>query len=68
MKEAMDEQVVVRRRDEFVKASHDPELVRRLTATGTAIRTSTPDEMRTLMVAESANVEAMVQRLGLRQQ
>jgi hypothetical protein len=42
--------------------------VTRMTATGTSIRVSAPDEMRTLMAGESTNVESMIQRLGLRAQ
>ncbi len=47
-------------------ASKDPDLVRRMNGAGTSIRVSAPDEMRALMVSESANVESMIQRLGLR--
>jgi tripartite-type tricarboxylate transporter receptor subunit TctC len=54
--------------DAVVKASGDPELVRRLTTTGTLIRTSAPEEMRTLLINETASVESMIKRLGLRQQ
>ena len=60
--------VIAKLHDAVVKASHDPDLVKRLTATGTSIRTSTPEEMRTMMSDESANVESLVKRLGLRQQ
>lgn len=59
--------VVARLHDAFVAASRDPELVKRFAATGTTIRTSTPTEMRDLMVTETTNVESMVKRLGLRQ-
>jgi tripartite-type tricarboxylate transporter receptor subunit TctC len=58
--------IIQRLNDEIVKASRDPELVRRMTATGTSIRVSAPDEMRSLLAAEATNVNAMVQRLGLR--
>ena len=58
--------IVARLNEEVAKASHDPELVRRLTATGTSIRVSAPDEMRSLMASESTNVESMIQQLGLR--
>jgi tripartite-type tricarboxylate transporter receptor subunit TctC len=57
--------IVQRMNQEIAKASRDEELVRRLTATGTSIRTSAPDEMRSLMVTEQANVVSMVERLGL---
>jgi tripartite-type tricarboxylate transporter receptor subunit TctC len=60
--------IIARLNQEVVKASHDPELVRRMTATGTSIRVSTPEEMRTLLADGSANVDSMVKRLGLRTQ
>ncbi len=59
--------IVERVNDEIAKASQDPDLVRRMTATGTSIRVSAPDEMRRLMVAEQGNVASMVDRLGLRE-
>lgn len=59
--------IVRRLNEEIAKASRDEELVRRMTATGTSIRISAPDEMRSLMVAESASVISMVERLGLRE-
>jgi tripartite-type tricarboxylate transporter receptor subunit TctC len=52
---------------QFVAASRDPDLVKRITATGNAIRTSTPEEMHQVMVAESAKVESLVRRLNLAQ-
>jgi len=39
-----------------------------MTATGTSIRVSAPDEMRTLLANETTNVDSMIKRLGLRQQ
>ncbi|MEA3026947.1 MAG: hypothetical protein QOF91_2232, partial [Alphaproteobacteria bacterium] len=60
--------VVAKLNDAVVQASRDPELVRRMTATGTSIRVSAPDEMRALMAGETTNVESMIQRLGLRAQ
>jgi tripartite-type tricarboxylate transporter receptor subunit TctC len=60
--------VIARLNDAAVKASHDPELVKRLTATGTSIRTSTPEEMRALMQSEATSVESLVKRLNLSQQ
>jgi tripartite-type tricarboxylate transporter receptor subunit TctC len=60
--------IVARLNEEIAKASRDPELVKRFTATGTSIRVSAPDEMRTLLASESTSVESMIQRLGLRQQ
>jgi tripartite-type tricarboxylate transporter receptor subunit TctC len=59
--------IVAKLNDAVAKASHDPELMKRLSATGTSIRTSTPDEMRTMMAGEAAKVESLVKRLGLRQ-
>ena len=60
--------VVVKLNEAVVQASRDPDLVRRMTATGTSIRVSAPDEMRALMASETINVESMIQRLGLRAQ
>src|SRR3977135_2368453 len=41
--------LVHRLNEEFVRASRDPDLIRRLAENGTLIATSTPDEMRGLM-------------------
>ena len=60
--------IVAKLNEAVVQASRDPDLVRRMTATGTSIRVSAPDEMRALMASESTNVESMIQRLGLRAQ
>ena len=51
-----------------IKASRDPELQKRLTENGTPIATSTPEEMRALMVEEVAAMDGLVKTLGLRQQ
>jgi len=59
--------IVERINEEFQKASKDPDVVRRINATGMMVRTSTPDEMRDLMVAETDKVELLVKRLNLRQ-
>jgi tripartite-type tricarboxylate transporter receptor subunit TctC len=59
--------VVAKLHDAVVQASRDPELVKRMTATGTSIRTSTPDEMRSMMLRESTSVVSLVDRLGLKQ-
>ena len=40
-------------REEFIKASRDPELQRRLTENGAPIATSTPEEMEPLMAEEA---------------
>ena len=53
---------------EFINASRDGELVRRLAENGTPIVTSTPDEMRALMVEETAAMETLVKTLGIRTQ
>jgi tripartite-type tricarboxylate transporter receptor subunit TctC len=60
--------IIARLNEEVAKASRDPELVKRLTATGTSIRVSAPDEMRALLANESTNVDSMIKRLGLRPQ
>lgn len=60
--------IVRKLHDEFVKASHDPELQRRLSENGTPIVTSSPEEMGKLLADEVANTETLVKRLGLRQQ
>jgi tripartite-type tricarboxylate transporter receptor subunit TctC len=59
--------IVKRLNDAFVSASRDPELVKRFTTTGTAIRTSSAEEMKRLMLAENEKVASLVARLGLRQ-
>jgi len=60
--------VVQKLNAEFIKASRDGELVRRLAENGTPIVTSTPDEMRALMVEETAAMESLVKTLGIRAQ
>jgi tripartite-type tricarboxylate transporter receptor subunit TctC len=52
---------------EFVKASRDGELVKRLAENGTLIATSTPEEMRGLMIDEVATMDTLVKTLNLRQ-
>jgi tripartite-type tricarboxylate transporter receptor subunit TctC len=52
---------------EFVKASRDSELVKRLAENGTLIAISTPEEMRGLMVDEVATMDTLVKTLNLRQ-
>jgi tripartite-type tricarboxylate transporter receptor subunit TctC len=59
--------VVQRLREEFIKASRDPELQKRLAENGTLIATSTSEDMRAMMAAEVATMETLVQTLGLRQ-
>jgi tripartite-type tricarboxylate transporter receptor subunit TctC len=60
--------IVAKLREEFVKASRDPELEKRLAENGTLIATSTSEEMRAMMVAEVATMETLVKTLNLRQQ
>jgi tripartite-type tricarboxylate transporter receptor subunit TctC len=60
--------IVQKLRDEFVKASRDPELQRRLTANGTLINTSTPEQMTKLLADEVDSTNQLVKSLGLRQQ
>jgi tripartite-type tricarboxylate transporter receptor subunit TctC len=60
--------VVAKRREEFVKASQDPELIRRLSENGTQIATTTPEEMHALMVEEVATMEVLAKELSLRPQ
>jgi tripartite-type tricarboxylate transporter receptor subunit TctC len=50
---------------EFVKASRNPDLVRRLTENGTLIATSTPERMATLIAEEVQTLGALVKALGL---
>lgn len=59
--------IVWRINEEFIKASADPDVIGRLNATGMMIRTTTPTQMRDMMIAESEYVEPMIKRLGLRQ-
>ena len=59
---------VQRLRDEFVKASRDPELVKRLDDNGTLIATSTPQEMGAMLADEVKNMAELVNALGLKPQ
>jgi tripartite-type tricarboxylate transporter receptor subunit TctC len=59
--------IVQKLRNEFVKASQDPELQQRMTANGTPINTSTPEQMGKLLAEETANMKQLVDALGLRQ-
>jgi tripartite-type tricarboxylate transporter receptor subunit TctC len=60
--------IVQKLREEFIKASRDPELKRRLTENGTLIHTSTSDEMAKLLADEVESTNQLVKSLGLRQQ
>jgi tripartite-type tricarboxylate transporter receptor subunit TctC len=57
--------IIAKLNEEVAKASRDPDLVKRLTATGTSIRISAADEMRSMMVSEATNVDSMIKQLGL---
>jgi tripartite-type tricarboxylate transporter receptor subunit TctC len=60
-------QVVEKIRDEFIKASKDPDLQRRLDGNGTPIHTSTPEEMSKLLTDEVAAMKELIGQLGLKQ-
>ena len=60
--------IIAKLNEAVASIARDPDLVARMTATGTSIRVSAPDEMRILMAGESTNLESMIQRLGLRAQ
>jgi len=59
--------IVKRLNEEFIKASRDPDLVRRLKENGTPIETSTPEHMAKLMAQEWDNTVKLVQQLDLKQ-
>jgi len=60
--------IVQKLREQFIKASRDPELKRRLTENGTLIHTSSSDEMAKLLADEVESTNQLVKSLGLRQQ
>ncbi len=60
--------VIAKLREEFIKASRDPDVIRRLTENGTPIATSTSEEMGQLMAEETVTMEALVKTLGLKLQ
>ncbi len=60
--------IVQKLHDEFVKASRNPDLQRRLTENGTIINTSSPEQMSKLLAAEVESTNQLVKTLGLRQQ
>ena len=60
--------VVEKLNAEFVKASRDPELIKRLTANGAAVTTSTPKEMSAMLADEVEKTGELVRSLGLRAQ
>lgn len=59
--------VVKKLNEEFIKASRDPELVRRLRENGSPIATTTPEQMAKLMADEWANTVKLVEALDLKQ-
>jgi tripartite-type tricarboxylate transporter receptor subunit TctC len=60
--------IVQKLREEFIKASRDGELQKRLAENGTLIATSTSEDMQAMMVSEVATMETLVKTLNLRQQ
>jgi tripartite-type tricarboxylate transporter receptor subunit TctC len=59
--------VVRKLNEEFVKASRDPDLVRRLRENGSPIATTTPEQMAKLMADEWDNTVKLVDMLDLKQ-
>jgi tripartite-type tricarboxylate transporter receptor subunit TctC len=60
--------IVQRLNEEFVKASRDPDLIRRLTSNGTLIATSTPQDMGRAIAEEVQNMAQLIPTLGLKVQ
>jgi tripartite-type tricarboxylate transporter receptor subunit TctC len=52
-------------RNEFISASREPELQRRLIENGTLINTSTPERMAELLAEEVESTNRLVKSLGL---
>jgi tripartite-type tricarboxylate transporter receptor subunit TctC len=59
--------IVRKLNEEFVKASRDPALVKRLNDNGTPIETTTPEQMAKLMTEEAERTGGLVRELGLKQ-
>jgi len=59
--------IVKKLNEEFIKASRDPEVVRRLTENGSPIATTTPEQMARLMAQEWEHTVKLVQELDLKQ-
>jgi tripartite-type tricarboxylate transporter receptor subunit TctC len=53
--------------EEFIKASRDPDVVRRLTENGSPIATTAPEQMAKLMAEEWDHTVKLVQELDLKQ-
>ena len=59
--------IVARLNQEFIKASMDPDLVKRLTDNGSPIETTTPEQMATLLSEEFERTKELVEALDLKQ-
>ena len=59
--------IVKKLNEEFIKASRDPDLIKRLKDNGTPIATSTPEQMGKLMAEEWEHTVKIVQMLDLKQ-
>ena len=60
--------IVAKLHESFVKASRDPELIKRLGDNGTPIETTTPAQMAKLMAEEWERTGGLVRELGLKQE
>jgi tripartite-type tricarboxylate transporter receptor subunit TctC len=59
--------IVKKLNEDFIKASKDPDLIKRLAANGTPIHTSTPEEMTRLLSQENDRTQELVEALNLKQ-
>jgi len=59
--------IVAKLNQEFIKASKDPDLVKRLTDNGSPIETTTPGQMAKLLDEENERTKELVQALDLKQ-
>ena len=59
--------IIKKLNEEFIKASRDPDVVRRLTENGSPIATTTPEQMAKLMAEEWDHTVKLVQELDLKQ-
>ena len=59
--------VIARLNQEFVKAARSPELIKKLTDNGNLIASSTPEEMRQIVVKDVKGLEQLINKLGLAQ-
>lgn len=60
--------IVKRLNEEFIKASTDPELIKKIDGSGAQVATSTPEQMAKLVAEEVASMTALVSALGLRKE